>query len=201
MSEYRTASVHISDLIAAPLTVIKYISDTLQQSCAVPNSMQKAIGIKFNNRTLPQSGVQFRELQPQLTNVENVLTISEGTMVAESMEFINASKLVGSKFCVSYENGEELCKAIENVLHGGKKAYVSFRDASEISSAFLESAIGNLYQGGFTKEELKEKLFIRDLSEDDKFLLKMVIDRVEDFYDNPDRIEAIIDEVLGEYDG
>lgn len=119
-------------------------------------------------------------------------------MVAESIEFINATKLAGSKFCVSCENGQELYQAIETALRCGKKAYVSFRDASEISSAFLESAIGKLYQGKFTKEELEEKLFIHDLSEDDKFILEMVIDRIEDYCKNRDYFELVINEVLSE---
>jgi hypothetical protein len=119
-------------------------------------------------------------------------------MVAGSMEFINASNLVGSRFCVSCESGQELYQAIEAALRCGKYTYVSFGDISEISSAFLESAIGRLYQGKFTREELKEKLHILGLSDDDQFILDMVIDRVEDYRKNRDYFEAIMNEVLSE---
>jgi hypothetical protein len=135
----------------------------------------------------------------QHTNVENVFIIG-GTMIADSMEFINAYELVGDKFCVSSEDGQELYQSIESALREGKRAYISFKDVAEISSAFLESAIGRLYQSGYTEEEIKKRVIVYGLSDDDNFIFERIKDRIKDFLKDPARFEAVMNEVLGEGD-
>jgi hypothetical protein len=142
---------------------------------------------RFNAR-IPSGmvfGVQWREVSAEIAEEKH----------------IDIRNIIGSEICVSFEDGNRLYESIASALREGKRARVSFKNAAEISSAFLESAIGRLYERGFKEEEIEKGLAIQDLSDDDRFMLEMVIDRVKDFLRDPDRFEASINEVLGEGDG
>ena len=114
------------------------------------------------------------------------------------METIYASEIVGCRFCVSSEDGQRLYSAIKNAMHTERMVLVSFKNAAEISSAFLDAAIGQLYNGEFSEKELKEKLILQDLSEEDLFILKRVILRSKYFCLDPQRADVAMCELLGE---
>jgi hypothetical protein len=113
-------------------------------------------------------------------------------------EKICASDAVGCKFCVSSEDGQILYEKIKEALIGGRKVSVSFRNAVDISSAFLDSAIGQLYKGQFSEKELKEKVTFSDLSKEDSFLLGRVILRAKYYCGDPKQLDVAVCELLGE---
>ena len=76
---------------------------------------------------------------------------------------------------------------------------MSFRGVTDLTSAFLNVAVGQLY-GEFTEEEIRAKLSVTDASPDDLELLKRVVDRAKEFFKDPDRFTAAAKEVLGEDD-
>ncbi len=200
MSETRnqSTSMYLTEMKAVATTGIKSCYDTLLQYCSVVKSVPEIVGLRLDNRTSSQFGKQLKNLQPQPTNNEDVYIMDMGTMSAGSMNYISAIKIANSQFCVSDETGMVLYQAIVDTLHGGKRVFVSFRNITEISSAFLESAIGRLYQSGFTEDEIEKRVIIRGLSEDDKFILEMVLDRVKDFLKDPYYFELNMNNVLGE---
>ena len=87
--------------------------------------------------------------------------------------------------------GSELYEVIRSALLKGKKLHISFYNISDISTAFLDSAIGELYNGEFSKKDIQEKIKIRNLSEDDKFILDRVVERAEDYFKDPKKFELI----------
>lgn len=133
---------------------------------------------------------QFSDLQQQSTNIEDMPV----------MELICVPNVAKSGFCLSSSCGRELYQVIADALHSGKGVLVSFSNVSDISSAFLESSIGRLYHGEFSEEEIAKRVVVCGLSEDDAFLLKMIIDRTRDYSTNPNSFETSIKEVLGEAD-
>ena len=68
----------------------------------------------------------------------------------------------------------------------------------DISSAFLDSAIGQLYKGQFSEKELKEKVTFSDLSKEDSFLLERVILRAKYYCGDPKQLDVAVCELLGE---
>jgi hypothetical protein len=113
-------------------------------------------------------------------------------------ETICALDAVGCKFCVSSEDGQILYEKIKEALLGGRKVSVSFRNVVDISSAFLDAAIGQLYKGLFSEKELKEKVIFLDLSREDSFLLERVILRAKYYCGYPEQLDAAVCELLGE---
>jgi hypothetical protein len=117
---------------------------------------------------------------------------------ANLTEKINAFDVSGCKFCVSSEDGQILYEIIKEALLNGKNVSISFQNVDDISSAFLDAAIGQLYRGQFSEEELKEKITIVDLSKEDIFLLKRVILRSRYYCSDSKRLDAAVCELLGE---
>ncbi len=114
------------------------------------------------------------------------------------METIIVSEIVGCRFCVSSEDGHKLYEAIKSAFHSDEVVYVSFKNVADISSAFLDTAIGQLYNGEFSEEELKERLNLQDLSEEDLFILQRIILRSKYYCIDPQRADAVVCELLGE---
>jgi len=99
-----------------------------------------------------------------------------------SQSFVNALEITRSEFCVSSEDGQNLYNSIRSALLDGKNVLISFEGITDISSAFLDEAISNLYNGEFNEEELKQKINYKGLSQEDSFLLRNIIEWAkEDF--------------------
>lgn len=114
------------------------------------------------------------------------------------MEKINMSvyQIVGSEICVSTDDGDKVYERIKTLISKKKKTILSFLNVTMLTSAFLNSAIGQLY-GSFPKEDIKLYLSVTDLSKLDLILLKRVVENAKSYYDNPERIEKTIKDVLG----
>jgi hypothetical protein len=198
LSEYsiQSSSPYLARMIISSANGVISTYDVLLHS--VEESAEKTIGIRLDNRTSSIFKDQSEMFQMQTTSVEDVYNIGMGTANRRSTICIRAAELANNRLCVSDETGILLHQAIVDALHNGKRVLVSFKNITEISSAFFESAFGRLYLIGFTEEEIKRRVIISDLSEDDRFILDMVIDRVRDFLKDPVRFETIMNEVLGE---
>ncbi|MCX6676482.1 MAG: STAS-like domain-containing protein [Methanothrix sp.] len=143
---------------------------------------------------------QFSDLHLHSIDIEEMSMMDMAALGVGPVELICVPKIAKSGFCLSSSCGHELYEVIADALHSGKGVLVSFGHVSDISSAFLESSIGRLYRGNFSDEEIAKKVVVCGLSDDDAFVLKMIIDRTKDYSKNPDHFEAEIKEVLGEAD-
>lgn len=90
-----------------------------------------------------------------------------------------------SSRAVSAHHGEKIYSEI--VTHFKKKEPVilDFSGIELTITAFLNSCIGKLY-GTFSSEEIKDMLDIQNLQNDEKRLLKLVIDKAKERFGKPD---------------
>jgi hypothetical protein len=109
------------------------------------------------------------------------------------------AEVAGTGFCVASDDGEKVHARIGSAFRSGRSVRLSFRGVTDLTSAFLNVAVGQLY-GEFTEEEIRAKLSVTDASPDDLELLKRVVDRAKEFFKDPDRFTAAAKEVLGEDD-
>ena len=110
---------------------------------------------------------------------------------------INIFAIVGDDSCVNAEDGQKVFGKIKEVIEAGHKAKLSFTNVSLLTSAFLNVAIGQLY-GLFDDKKLRDSLSVENITEDDKSLLKKVIDNAKLFYSSKDKkgLEKIYDEAV-----
>jgi len=60
-------------------------------------------------------------------------------------ETIQIASLVGSNLCIASDDGEKVHDAIVAALRNGKKVRLSFEGVEDLTSAFLNTAVGQLY--------------------------------------------------------
>jgi len=115
------------------------------------------------------------------------------------MQEINISvfNTVGNSFCVEADDGQKVYNLIQKALQEGKKVKLSFQNAEMLTSAFLNTAIGQLYRD-FPEDKVKSSLTAEYLSPEDKALFKRVTTTAKLYYKDPERMQNSIKEILGE---
>lgn len=110
---------------------------------------------------------------------------------------INVFNIVGNAICVEADDGEKVYVQVSAALNADKKVILSFQNVEMLTSAFLNTAIGQLYRD-FSETEIKEALTVVQLEGTDRALLKRVIDTAKLFYKDPDRLEKSINDIMGD---
>lgn len=110
---------------------------------------------------------------------------------------ISIFNVVGNSFCVEADDGQKVFDLIKKALQEGKKARLSFQNIEMLTSAFLNTAIGQLYRD-FEENKIKSSLTVEDMTPEDKALLKRVTTTAKLYYKDPERMENSIKEILGE---
>lgn len=111
---------------------------------------------------------------------------------------IKVVDVVGDKLCVSSEDGQKLYNQIFKNLKENKKVVLSFSGVTNLTSAFLNAAIGQLY-GRFTEEFIKTNLSIvkEDMEKDDRIILKRVVDRAKAYFNDSTPYEKAVNDLIG----
>lgn len=113
------------------------------------------------------------------------------------VQSIHIVSIVGSGVCVASEDGEKVFQQILKALERGKKAEISFHGVEDLTSLFVNTAIGQLYTK-FSEEYLKSRLSVVHASPQDLGTLKRSIDRAKEYQKDPDRFHSATKEALGE---
>ncbi len=110
---------------------------------------------------------------------------------------INIFELIGNEAAVTSEDGELLCNRISKAFKAEKSALLDFNNIQLITSAFLNAAVGQLY-GLYENDFLKKHLKVEHMANEDKILLKKVIERAKEYFKDKEKMENIIREALSD---
>jgi hypothetical protein len=110
---------------------------------------------------------------------------------------INIYELVGSNAAVSSATGQKVYNIIEKSIDKGLIANLNFANIDLLTTAFLNSAIGQLYSK-FTSEKLQTNLKLSNIQNEDKLLLKKVTDRAKEYFKDKENLDNIIKDSLGD---
>ncbi len=112
---------------------------------------------------------------------------------------IRVFEVVGSDLCVASDDGERIYDRIAHALGEERKVNLSFANVANLTSAFLNTAVGQLY-GKFSEEQIHSGLRVSDMEADDQVLLKRVVDTAKEYFRDPERIMAARRSALEEDD-
>ena len=110
---------------------------------------------------------------------------------------ISTFEVVGSPLCVASSDGQKVYERIARVLTRGGRATLSFRNVSTLTSAFLNSAIGQLY-GKFDSDEIRDRLKVVDMEADDIVLLRRVVDTAKQYFNDPPGFARAVRDAIGD---
>jgi hypothetical protein len=117
-------------------------------------------------------------------------------ILTEERVKINIFETAGEDCCVAACDGQKVYDIITAALCEDKKIEISFADVNELTPAFLNSAIGQLY-GCFPVELIESNLLFTDISEEDEIILKRVIERAKTYFEHAYTCRKALKDVLG----
>ncbi len=113
----------------------------------------------------------------------------------DNIEEIIIFKELSNPICADSEDGKIIYEKISHALKNNKKIKLSFDGIDIITSAFLNTAIGQLLKE-FNRDFLKNNVAFESLKNEDAVLLKRVIDTAERYYNSPDHIKKSLEDIL-----
>ncbi len=106
---------------------------------------------------------------------------------------ISIFEVVGSPLCVASGDGQKVYERLDIALEADRKVVLSFHNVTTLTSAFLNAAIGQLY-GTFSEEQIRDRLKVEDMEQDDLALLKRVVDNAKLYFKDPERFDKVVEE-------
>ena len=113
---------------------------------------------------------------------------------------ISLFEIVGSPFCVAFDNGQKVYDRLATALRVNQKVVLSFRNVTALTGAFLNAAVGQLY-GTFSEEKIRSLLKVEDAEQDDLALLNSVINNAKLYFKDPKRYDQAVREIMDDEDG
>lgn len=110
---------------------------------------------------------------------------------------IRVFDIVDGPLCISAEDGQAVHDKIAPFLRDHKPIVISFAGVTDIISAFLNAAIGQLY-GEFSESLIRELLTVRDLAPDDLDLVKRVNSNAKVYFKNRQNYDQAWKEEVGD---
>lgn len=107
---------------------------------------------------------------------------------------INIVNTIGDVYGVEAEDGQKVFELIIKAFTDKKKVTLSFQNIEMLTTAFLNTAIGQLYKD-YQEEYIKANLNVSDVSESGKVALKRVVDTAKLYYKDPEALKRSIDEI------
>lgn len=101
---------------------------------------------------------------------------------------INIYSIIGSAICVSPDDGLKVYEIIKKSLDKNKHITVSFQNVDIVIAAFFNTAFGQLYSD-FNETTIRKYCSVKDIKNEDLYLLKRVVDNAKLFYKDPERME------------
>ncbi len=110
---------------------------------------------------------------------------------------INVFNIIGDKTAMEADHGQKIFMLIDKALKEGLIINISFQNIELITTAFLNTAIGQLYRD-YDENFIKEHLRISNITNSGAIRLKRVIETAKLFYKDPQALEQSIKDILND---
>lgn len=107
-------------------------------------------------------------------------------------------EIVGGPVWVSTEDGQKVYEKIIAAFKAGRAVELSFANQSNLIAAFLNAAIGQLYNGEFAEEFLRNNLSVVDISTEDRERLGLTLSNAKRYFANRPQYDAAWHQEVGD---
>jgi hypothetical protein len=108
---------------------------------------------------------------------------------------IHIVNTIGDVYGVEAEDGQKVFNLIMKAFHDNRKVLLSFQNIEMLTTAFLNTAIGQLYKD-HSEAFVKEHLRVADISESGKVALKRVVETAKLYYKDPEAMQRSINAIF-----
>lgn len=110
---------------------------------------------------------------------------------------ISIYNIVGDGICMEPSEGHKIFEIIDKGISADRKVILSFKNVTQLTTAFLNKAIGQLYKK-YDEPEIKAHIRIEDITQSGAISLKKVVEIAKAQYNDPEALRRSIDEIMGE---
>ena len=107
---------------------------------------------------------------------------------------ISIVNTIGDVYGIEADDGQKVFDLIVKAFRDDKKVTLSFQNIEMLTTAFLNTAVGQLY-GNFSEDFIREHLEVSDISDSGKVALKRVVDTAKLYYKDTEILKKSIDEI------
>lgn len=115
--------------------------------------------------------------------------------VKEENALLKINEFTVLDIAVSSNEGDKINQQILLLLERYQKVTLDFSGITLLTSAFLNAAIGQLYNK-YKSEELASRLFLSNVNNEDLPLFKKVTDRAKEYFKNEQEFSKTTNEIL-----
>jgi hypothetical protein len=111
---------------------------------------------------------------------------------------INIANIIGDVYGIEAAEGQKVFSLIKRAFEEKRKVVLSFLNIEILTTAFLNTAVGELYRD-FSEEEIKANLKLENLNEAGRIKLKKVVEIAKLRYNDPDfykKLQQSVDDIL-----
>ena len=108
---------------------------------------------------------------------------------------LQLTEIVGASLCVASADGQKVFEQVATALKDGQAVKLSFLNVENLTSAFLNAAVGQLY-GNFPEDLIRHSLSVSE----DLALLRRVVETAKLYFKSPAQVEKARNEILGSGD-
>jgi len=118
--------------------------------------------------------------------------------MSETKINIEVANIIGDVYAIEAAEGQKVFSMIKKAFEENKQVMLSFLNIKILTTAFLNTAIGELYRD-FTEDFIRQNLKIETMSESGIIKLKKVVDTAKLRYNDPDfykKLQQSAEEIL-----
>ena len=111
---------------------------------------------------------------------------------------IEVANIIGDMYAIESTEGQKVFSMIKKAFDEDKKVMLSFLNIKILTTAFLNTAIGELYKDS-SEEFIRENLKIENINESGIVMLKRVVETAKLRYNDPDfyrKLQQSAEEIL-----
>ncbi|WP_410509305.1 STAS-like domain-containing protein [Methanosarcina hadiensis] len=109
---------------------------------------------------------------------------------------IKIIETAGINCCVAACDGQKVHDRITVAFQKNSKVELSFAETNELTPAFLNAAVGQLY-GTFHADLIEKNLSFIDLDPEDEIVLKRVMERAKGYFEHAYSCRKALRDVIG----
>ncbi len=102
---------------------------------------------------------------------------------------LTLTEFIGSKFCVDTVDGQNVYSKISTSIDDGKIVIISFHGVKRITTAFLNAAIGQLYNE-YSEDKIRQSIKFEEMEPISQAALVKVIERAKRYFANKEQFDT-----------
>ncbi len=111
------------------------------------------------------------------------------------IKHLKIKDIISRETAVSSDDGDIVYERIVDCIEGNCIAELDFSEITILTTAFLNSAIGQLYNN-FSSSELNNAIILKNVADEDKILFKKVTERAREYFKNKKGFEDSANDVI-----